>query len=71
PAGNVRTDSLVDVYRDAPLFRSLHDARQFGGRCHYCQYQQPCGGPRARAYSPFGDPLAEDPLCTYVPPGYT
>lgn len=70
PAGNVRTDSLVDVYRNAQLFRSLHDPRQFGGRCHHCQYQQQCGGSRARAYSAFGDPLAEDPLCTYVPPGY-
>ncbi|NCD17376.1 MAG: TIGR04053 family radical SAM/SPASM domain-containing protein [Actinobacteria bacterium] len=69
-AGNVRTDSLVDVYRDAPLFRSLHDPRQFGGRCHHCQYQQPCGGSRARAFAAFGDPLAEDPFCTYVPPGY-
>jgi radical SAM protein len=70
PVGNLRTDSLVDVYRDAPLFRSLHDPRQFGGRCHHCQYQQQCGGSRARAYSAFGDPLAEDPFCTYVPPGY-
>src|SRR5690606_15388235 len=24
-AGNVRTDSIVDVYRDAPLFRELRD----------------------------------------------
>lgn len=69
-AGDVRSDSLVDVYRDAPLFRSLHDPRQFGGRCHHCQYQQPCGGSRARAFAAFGDPLAEDPFCTYVPPGY-
>jgi radical SAM protein len=70
PVGNVRTDSLVDVYRDAPLFRSLHDPREFGGRCHHCQYQQQCGGSRARAFSAFGDPLAEDPFCTFVPPGY-
>ena len=24
----------------------------------------------ARAYAAFGDPLAEDPFCTYIPPGY-
>jgi len=70
PVGDVRTDSLVDVYRTASLFRSLHDPRQFGGRCHHCQYQQMCGGSRARAYAAFGDPLAEDPFCTYVPPAY-
>lgn len=69
-AGNVRTDGLVDVYRESPLFRSLHDPRQFGGRCHHCQYQLTCGGSRARAFSASGDPLGEDPFCTYVPPGY-
>lgn len=71
PAGNVRTDSLVDVYRDAPLFGTLHDPRRLGGRCHHCQYQALCGGSRARAYAAFGDPLAEDPFCTYVPSGHT
>lgn len=69
-AGNVRTDHLVDVYRDHPLFQSLHDPRRLGGRCHHCRYQQPCGGSRARAFAAFGDPLAEDPFCTYVPTGY-
>lgn len=70
PAGNVRTDRLVDVYRDAPLFRSLHDPRTFSGRCHFCRYQLQCGGSRARAYAAGGDPLAEDPFCTYQPPGW-
>lgn len=68
PLGDVRTDSIVDVYRDQPLFASLHDPRTFGGRCSHCQYQQICGGSRARAHATFGDPLAEDPFCPYVPP---
>ena len=70
PLGDVRTDSIVDVYRDAPLFAALHDPRQLGGRCHHCQYQQICGGSRARAYSAFADPLAEDPFCPHIPPRY-
>lgn len=67
-AGNVRTDRLVDVYRDAPLFVALHDPRTFGGRCQVCAYQLQCGGSRARAFAAHGDPLAEDPFCPYLPP---
>lgn len=67
--GNVRTDSIVDAYRDAPLFASLHDSSQLGGRCGVCQYRQVCGGSRSRAYATFADPLAEDPFCPYLPPG--
>jgi MoaA/NifB/PqqE/SkfB family radical SAM enzyme len=32
-AGNVRTHRLADVYRNAPLFRSLHDPGRFEDRC--------------------------------------
>src|SRR5579863_10264420 len=31
--GNVRQDKLVDVYRHAPVFDSLHNPTQFEGRC--------------------------------------
>jgi radical SAM protein len=64
-AGNVRAQDPVDIYRDAPLFRSLRRATEFGGRCGTCEYHAVCGGSRARAWSATGDPLAEDPLCTY------
>ena len=66
-AGNVRTDRIANVYRNAPLFRSLHDPTQFEGRCGECEYHALCGGSRARAYCETGNPLAEDSLCTYVP----
>ncbi len=66
-AGNVRTQDLVDIYRAAPLFQSLRRATEFGGRCGVCDYHAVCGGSRARAWSATGDPLAEDPLCTYAP----
>jgi len=64
-AGNVRRDRLADVYRSAAIFRSLHDPRQFVGRCGYCEYQALCGGSRARAYEATGNPLASDPFCQY------
>jgi radical SAM protein len=66
-AGNVRHDHLVDVYRRAPLFESLHDPDQFEGRCGVCEYRVLCGGSRARAHGATGDPLSSDPLCLYEP----
>ena len=67
PAGNVRRDDLVSVYRENPLFLSLRDPSQLGGRCGACEYRERCGGSRARAYAVTGSPLAEDPGCAYQP----
>lgn len=67
PAGNVRTDDLVEVYRHHPLFRSLRDPDLLGGRCGRCEYRRRCGGSRARAYAAAGDPLADDPGCAHQP----
>lgn len=66
-AGNVRRDNLADVYRNSPLFTRLHDPSHFEGHCGVCEFRALCGGSRARAYGATGDPLASDPLCTYVP----
>jgi AdoMet-dependent heme synthase len=66
-AGNVRTDDLVDVYRNAPLFRQLRDRDLLKGRCGVCEYRTVCGGCRARAYAMTGDYLGEEPFCVYVP----
>jgi len=65
--GNVKERSLVELYRDEPLMRSLRDPDQFKGRCGTCEYHDWCGGSRARAYAWTGDPLESDPLCPYVP----
>jgi AdoMet-dependent heme synthase len=67
PAGNVRDQDLVTVYREDPLFRALRDPARLGGRCGRCEYRERCGGSRARAYAATGDPLAEDPGCVYQP----
>jgi radical SAM protein with 4Fe4S-binding SPASM domain len=64
--GNVRQQALRDIYRDDPLLRDIRAAR-FTGRCGECEYADLCGGSRARAYATAGDPLAEDPACTYQP----
>jgi radical SAM protein len=66
-AGNVRTDELIDVYRDDPLFRLLREPDRLGGKCGRCEFRNICGGSRARAYATTGDFLAEEPLCNYQP----
>lgn len=67
PVANVRHADLVTVYREDPLFRSLRDPSRLGGRCGRCEFRERCGGSRARAYAATGDPLAEDPGCSYEP----
>ncbi|HNB24070.1 MAG TPA: TIGR04053 family radical SAM/SPASM domain-containing protein [Candidatus Melainabacteria bacterium] len=64
--GNIRETSLVDVYRQHPLFNSLRDAQQLGGKCGTCRYKELCGGSRARAFAESGSHLAEDTLCSFV-----
>jgi radical SAM protein len=66
-AGNVRSSSLVHIYRDSPLFCALRDPEQLSGKCGDCPFRIVCGGSRARAYAATGDPLASDPLCLYQP----
>jgi MoaA/NifB/PqqE/SkfB family radical SAM enzyme len=66
--GDVRVADPVALYRESPLFQALRRPDLFGGRCGRCDYREPCGGSRARAFAATGDPLAEDPLCAYQPP---
>ena len=68
-AGNVRQDDVVDVYRNAKLFRDLRDYSQLKGRCGICEYRDVCGGQRGRAYGVTGDYMETDPACVYQPKG--
>ncbi len=69
-AGNVRSDDLVRIYREAPLFRALRDRSRIKGKCAVCEYLPVCGGSRARAYAVTGDPLEAEPFCAHVPLRY-
>jgi radical SAM protein with 4Fe4S-binding SPASM domain len=66
-AGNVRTDELLEVYRNSPIFRALRDPELLKGKCGRCEFKTICGGSRARAYAMTGDFLEEEPLCLYQP----
>jgi AdoMet-dependent heme synthase len=67
--GNVRRDSLAEIYRNSEIFRALHSPDQFHGKCGACEYSHICGGSRARAFAYTGDALGTDPFCPYEPNG--
>lgn len=66
-AGNVKTESPVEIYRSSQMFVALRRTESFEGRCGYCEFRGPCGGSRSRALAATGNMLAEDPLCAYQP----
>ncbi|MDE2313677.1 MAG: radical SAM protein [Elusimicrobia bacterium] len=66
-AGNVRRDSLAEVYRNSPIFRELRNPLLLKGKCGRCEFASLCGGSRARAYALTGDYLASDPWCAFKP----
>ncbi len=68
-SGNIRRRSLVEIWRDSPIFKSLRDSSQLKGKCGICEYREVCQGCRARAYGCTGDFLAEEPYCIYQPRG--
>ena len=67
PAGNVRNDDVVQVYRHHPLFKSLRDLTLIKGKCGICDFRDVCSGQRGRAYGLTGDYLETDPACAYEP----
>ena len=66
PLGNVRQQPLAELYRENKLLKAIRGG-DFDGRCGVCEYRQLCGGSRARAFASAGDPMAEDPACSYLP----
>ena len=66
-AGNIRETDIIDIYRNAPVFRELRDRTLLEGKCGVCGFRDACGGSRARAYAMTGDYLAEEPFCAYEP----
>jgi len=68
PIGNVREDSLREVWALSPVLNALRDRSGYKGKCGTCERWAVCRGCRAIAcgYSQSkgdGDFLAEDPQC--------
>lgn len=68
--GNVRQQSVSEIYRTHPVFRQLRQFDLLQGKCGVCEFRDLCsGGSRARAYAVHGHYLAEEPFCAYKPGG--
>jgi radical SAM protein with 4Fe4S-binding SPASM domain len=65
-AGNLREHCFGEIWRSASVFETLRSSA-LNGRCGVCEYDDLCGGCRARAFALRGHVLEEDPWCTYVP----
>jgi len=63
PLGNVRKDSLRELWAASPVLAALRDAKRYKGKCGQCPRWSVCRGCRAIAYARTGDFLAEDPQC--------
>jgi radical SAM protein len=66
-AGNIRSQSLADIYRQSDVFMRVRDYTQLKGKCGVCEFRSICGGSRSRAYALTGDPMRSDPFCLYQP----
>ncbi len=65
--GNVRSESLIDVYKNHPFMQRLRQPWTFAGKCGVCEYNRLCGGSRARAFTVTGDAFESEPTCAYIP----
>lgn len=69
--GNIKNGKITNIYKNSDLFCSLRDSDKLKGKCGVCKFKHICGGSRSRAYAYTNDPLKSDPLCKYIPTGYT
>ena len=70
-AGDVKKQTVQQIWEDSPVFLKLRDQSQLEGKCGVCEYQNVCMGCRARAYYETGNMMAEEPYCIYQPASVT
>ena len=61
--GNIREQSLTDIWRNSKVLNELRERSLLKGKCGDCEYRVTCGGCRGRAYACTGDYLEADPVC--------
>ena len=66
-AGNVKTTPFREIWENSQIFKELRDFKSYKGKCGECEYLNVCGGCRARADAVYGDYMAEEPFCNYLP----
>ncbi|MEE9613637.1 MAG: SPASM domain-containing protein, partial [Thermodesulfobacteriota bacterium] len=63
---NLKEKSLREIWDTEPMFLALRE-RKYTGRCGDCEFNDICGGCRARSLAASGDLMGEDPWCSYEP----
>lgn len=66
--GNVREIPFHQIWSENPVLKELRTMK-YDGKCGICDYQERCGGCRARANYYNGSIMSEDSWCLYNPPG--
>jgi radical SAM protein with 4Fe4S-binding SPASM domain len=61
--GNVREDSIREIWATSEVLNSLRDKSMYKGKCAACSRWASCRGCRAIAYAHSGKILSEDPGC--------
>jgi radical SAM protein with 4Fe4S-binding SPASM domain len=62
-AGNIKKETLINIWKNAHLFKKLRNRNNLKGKCGRCKHKRICGGCRAEAYYNYGDYLREDTKC--------
>jgi radical SAM protein with 4Fe4S-binding SPASM domain len=66
-AGDLRTQSLQEVWEQSSTFEQLRDTNNLEGKCGCCEFRNLCMGCRARAFAATGNMMSEEPFCVYQP----
>lgn len=61
--GNIREQSLIDIWHNSKVLKTLRQRQALKGKCGGCEYRETCGGCRGRAYACTDDYLETDPVC--------
>jgi radical SAM protein with 4Fe4S-binding SPASM domain len=65
--GNVKQIPFKELWFNSKVFNDLRDFSKYTGKCGECEFINVCGGCRARADAVYGDYMAEEPFCSYIP----
>jgi len=65
--GNIKQVPFKDLWFNSKVFNDLRDFKKYKGKCGECEFINVCGGCRARADAVYGDYMAEEPFCNYIP----
>ncbi|MCK4620619.1 MAG: radical SAM protein [Desulfuromonadales bacterium] len=65
--GNVKQVKFKELWYNSKVFNDLRDFSKYQGKCGECEFINVCGGCRARADAVYGNYLAEEPFCNYLP----